>query len=502
MTEPLSTAALHLAATLSVAGLASMEEEQAPKFVLVTDTALMAERASTGGVTWVDFDGDGDDDAFVTNGYDVSAETAVPQTNVLYENVNGVLEPLDNELSAASGFSSGSAWADFDNDGRIDLFVPNQMGQNNFLYRNVGGGSFQLLDKSQPASGGGLSFSATWGDIDGDGRVDLFVGNGGLSGAERDFLYRNGKDGVFALETEGPVVATATQSGGATFIDYDLDGDADLFVPGAVTRMYRNDGSGHFESDERVEFVNDPNTGGPSISGAWGDFDNDGDFDLFQVFTQGQPRRLYENEGDGTFFRREVGDATSDRSSAFYSLWVDLDNDGYLDLVVANYGAAAQVYMNRSGNTLERVAAGALSKRVWYASMVAASDHDRDGDVDLVVGNWPNAPGEGEANLLYENQGPVGNWVALRLEGSCSNRSAIGARVELDVRHGKRTRTLMRDVRSQDGWRSQSSLELLFGLGAAQSAENVRIFWPSGVIQEVGAVKAGERRTVVESCPR
>ena len=246
--------------------------------------------------------------------------------------------------------------------------------------------------------------------------------------------------------------------------------------------------------------MNEPNRLGTALSGAWGDFDNDGDFDLFQVFlADAEPRRLYVNEGGGHFVRRELGDATRDRSAAFYSLWVDLDNDGFLDLVVANYGAPPQMYMNRRGASLDRVVLGETDERVWHASMVATSDYDLDGDPDLVVGNWPNERGEGEANLLYENQGPVGNWVAIRLEGTRSNRSAIGARVQLTVRDSTGTRKLMRDVRSQDGWRSQSSLELLFGLGEAEQAENVRIFWPSGWEQEVGSIQAGERRRIVES---
>ena len=468
-----------------------------PRFVLVPETPLMAERASTGGISWIDFDGDGDDDAFVTNGYDVSRTPAVPQPNRLYENVGGVLRPVRNQLSEGVGFSSGSAWADFDNDGLIDAFVPNQRGQDNFLYRNEGAGVFRELTEWGPSRDGGLSFSATWGDVDGDGFVDLFVGNGGLSGAESDRFYRNRAGAGFVAETGTPLTDDETRSGGATFLDYDLDGDLDLFVPGQPSRMFRNDGNGRLEPDQSPLFVNEP-ANDLSVSGAWADFDNDGDYDLFQVFAGGDPRRLYVNEGDGTFVRRELGDATAEASDAFHSLWVDLDNDGWLDLVVANWGAPPHVYWNRGGESLDRIMPGEIGERAWYASMVAASDYDLDGDIDLVVGNWPNEPGEAEANLLYRNEGPVGNWFALRLEGTRSNRSAIGARVEVTVRDGTDTRTLMRDVRSQDNWRSQSSLELIFGLGPADSADGVRVIWPSGIVQELGSVRAGMRRRVTE----
>lgn len=477
--------------------LAVCGERDAPRFVLEEGSALMLERASTGGMSWVDFDHDGDDDLFVGNGYDVAASRATPQPNRLYENLRGTFVPLDNELSLAEGFSSGSAWADFDNDGRIDAFVPNQRGQDNFLYRNLGGGSFELLADSHVSTDGGSSFSGTWADVDADGWVDLFVANGGLSGSGRDRLYRNIGGRTFARVRMGPSTEDVLRSGGATFVDYDLDGDVDLFVPGAESRLYRNDGSGRFEIDADALFGNAPH-GGVSTHGAWGDFDNDGDFDLFQIFGGDEPRRLYVNQGGGRFVRADAGDATRETSMAFHCQWADLDNDGFLDLVVANWGSPPGVYLNRRGRSLERVTTGELVGRDWFASMVAVSDYDRDGDLDLVVGNWPDRPGDGEANLLYRNEGPVGNAVALRLEGTCSNRSAIGARVEVVVKHAGESHTMTREVRSQDGWRSQSSLEVLVGIGEAEAADEVRVFWPSSRVQTVGPMKAGERRTLIE----
>ena len=468
------------------------------RFELVADSDLLTERASTGGITWVDFDGDGDDDVFVTNGYDVSRSPAVPQANRLYENVNGSLRALQNPISEDPGFSSGSAWADFDNDGAIDLYVPNQRNQDNFLYRNRGEAGFELLRDAPPSRGGGLSFAATWGDVDGDGFVDLFVANGGLSGPDRDALYMNRGGRAFERVAAGPIVEGEGQSGGGTFVDYDLDGDLDLFVPGDPTRMYRNDGSGSFTVDTGPLFVNEPSASDLSVSGAWADVDNDGDLDLFQTFAGGDSRRFYRNEGRGRFVRADLGDATRERSAAFHALWVDLDNDGSMDLVVANWGAPPDVYLNRDGVALDRVRLGAPEERAWYASMVAASDYDLDGDIDLVVGNWPSEPGEGEANLLYRNLGPSGNWIGLRLEGTVSNRSAIGARIQVTVDDGTERRVLLRDVRSQDGWRSQSSLETLVGLGTAERAEGVRVRWPSGIVQEIGPIPAGERRRIVE----
>ena len=419
-----------LVALLCVVPGLSLCAQEGPLFVLVEDSALADDRASTGGISFIDFDGDGDDDAFVTNGYDVSSATPAAQTNRLYENRDGTFVALAGALSEDDGFSSGSAWADFDNDGRLDVFVPNQRGEDNF----------EISARASLLAGSRLCRALL--------RRHL--------GGRRWFVLRlGGLSGVGEAQPRGPRLrgresgdGEARQSGGATFVDYDLDGD----------------------------------------------------FDLFQVF-RGGARRLFVNQGDGSFERREGTDATRDSSDAFHALWVDLDNDGYEDLVVASWGDRPQVYRNQSGRTLRRMRAGQLDERVWFASMVAASDYDLDGDVDLAVGNWPNQPGEGEVNLLYRNEGPVGNWVALRLEGTRSNRSAIGARVAVVVGEGGSRRTLTRELRSQDGWRSQSSSELLFGLGSARAAEQATIFWPSGAVQEVGRIAAGERRSIREPSP-
>jgi len=472
-------------------GSASLQAQNDPRFVLVLQTPILEDRASTGGVTWIDFDGDGDDDIFVTNGYDVSASTAIPQGNRLYENVGGRFVRMRNRLSEDAGFSSGCAWADFDNDGRIDVFVPNQRNQRNFLYRNLGDGRFELLSEASPSPDEGLSFSATWGDIDADGLIDLFVSNGGLSGRQANFLYRNRGNGHFSRVTVGPVVEDEFQSGGATFVDYDLDGDIDIYVPGEKIRMYRNDGTGEFDVDETVAFAVDGQTD-MSLTGAWADFDNDGDFDLIQTFL-GAARRLYVNEGQGRFRRMDLETPTHDGSYALQLVWADLNNDGFDDLVVANWGAPPQVYMSRGAGRMERKMLGELGTRDWFASCVAAADYDGDGDIDLLAANWPNSPGAGEENLLYRNEGPVGHWLGVRLEGSRSNRSAIGARVSAEIGSGSTKRTLTREVRSQDGWRCQSSLTVHFGLGSDTRVEKITVRWPSGEVQTAGPFSADQR---------
>ena len=176
-------------------------------FERLTSGPVVTDRASTGGVSLVDYDGDGDPDLFVTNGYDVSAEAPEPQLNRLYRNDGGVFVPVtEGPLVEDQGYSSGSTWADIDNDGDLDVFVTNQQDQNNSLYLNDGNGVFTAVTEGPVVSDGGHSYSAAWVDIDNDGWVDLFVANGGMSHAQVNFLYRNLGDGNFERITDGEIV--------------------------------------------------------------------------------------------------------------------------------------------------------------------------------------------------------------------------------------------------------------------------------------------------------
>jgi hypothetical protein len=171
-------------------------------------SGVTTDHASTGGVSWVDYDGDGDLDLFVTNGYDVSAETPVGQPNRLYRNEgNGIFTLVINgALVSVQTISLAHTWGDYDNDGDLDVFIANQQDQTNELYRNEGGGEFVAITDVPQVNDGGHSYSAAWVEVDGDGWLDLFVANGGLSHAGPNGLYRGLGDGRFEKITEGGIV--------------------------------------------------------------------------------------------------------------------------------------------------------------------------------------------------------------------------------------------------------------------------------------------------------
>jgi hypothetical protein len=467
----------------------------------LTTGPVAADRASTGGVSLVDYDGDGDTDLFVTNGYDVSAEEPSPQPNRLYRNDGGTLVSVaEGPMVEDAGFSSGSTWADYDNDGDLDVFVTNQQDQNNFLYRNEGNGSFTRITDGPVVSDGGHSYSAAWVDVDNDGWVDLFVANGGMSHTQENFLYRNLGDGSFERISDSPVVQGEEPSCGSAWGDYDNDGDQDLVTTsyrfGTLPTLYRNDGDFRFTP---IEGVFD----GPifaSSAAAWSDLDTDGDLDLVISGVFGLANRIYLNEGDGRL-ERVVADAASLEGGNSYSLTAfDAENDGDQDLLVANWGSAPAMYLNNGSGGFTSLPVERLDAPIAYASSAAAGDIDGDGLLDLVIGSWPNAPGPEEENLVLMNRSSRGNWLEVQLVGTESNAAAIGARIEVTV-VADGPAQLVREVQSHTGWRSQSDLVQHFGLGSSDTVDVV-VRWPSGTEDRVGGVAANRRIVIVEGSSR
>ena len=465
-------------------------------FVVVDLPPVTTDRASTGGVSFADYDNDGDPDLYVTNGYDVSSPDPGPQPNRFYQNSQGRFEALSvNGLTDLDGFSSGSAWVDFDNDGDLDTFVVNQRDQENaLLLQEVGeDGAVRFVRQAVEllTEHKGWSYSISAADANNDGFVDYYVSNGGLSHSGVNFLYRNlqGKGIERILETDA--VESNHASGGASWADYDGDGDQDLVVANRPTAemqgfklsLFRNDGDFRFT---RMDAAALPVDATFPMSVAWGDVDNDGDMDLYAGNLYGMANNLYENLGDGTFRVLDGGRASTDAGSSYAVTFGDLDNDADIDLVVANWGGASEIYLNDGGGHFEQVSSTSYQRSIHYASSLALADYDSDGDLDILVGNWPNQPGEGlEENILIENRYADGNWIRVALEGVSSNRSAIGARIIVETTMDGEERRQIREVSAHSGWRSQGELTQHFGLGAATSISKVVINWPSGHVQTI-----------------
>lgn len=311
----------------------------------ITDGVIVNEGGNSQGCAWGDYDNDGDLDLFVTN--------TDGQDNFLYQNNrNGNFSKIITGLIVNEGGDSrGCSWGDYDydNDGDLDLFVANYF-QNNFLYQNNGDGSFLKITTGSIVNDGGRSNGCAWGDYDNDGGLDLFVANDG----ENNFLYQNNGDGNFIKITAGPIVNDSGNSTGCSWVDYDNDGDLDLFVTNNLRQnnfLYNNNGDGTFRKITTGDIVND---NGNSYGCAWGDYDNDGDLDLF-VANIGENNFLYQNNGDSSFIKITAGNIVNEVGNSTGCSWGDYDNDGDLDLFVTDLGLNNLLYQNNGNGAFLKI---------------------------------------------------------------------------------------------------------------------------------------------------
>ncbi|WDI31831.1 CRTAC1 family protein [Hyphococcus flavus] len=504
-----SVAGFSLICVLSAAACNTQSEATVVRgsFSEVAMPPLTTDRASTGGVSFADIDSDGDPDIIVTNGYNVQLEEPAPQENKFYENRGGTFVAMALPgLSEIEGFGSGSAWADYDNDGDLDGFLANQRDQRNYFVKQRGGEevSFVSMETQPLTTDGGWSYSVAAADADNDGFLDVYVSNGGLSHTGVNYLYRN-ENGERFVKIEDQVPAMQDQpTGGASWADYDNDGDQDLFVANRSPNnpelnrlaLYRNDGDFNFTRVDADAFAEDPTL---PMSVALGDVDNDGDLDVYVGNLSGLANKLYLNRGDGAFEASDAGAATREPGFTYAVSFGDLDNDGDLDIVSANWGASSHIYLNDGSGNFSRLAPEAYSASLHHSASVAIADTDLDGDLDILIGNWPNRPGAGlEENVLIENNFASGDWLKVSLEGTASNRSGVGARLELRYQQDGAEKLQIREVATHSGWRSQSDLVQHFGLGKGAEAVELTVRWPSGTVQTMPVAEWNSTLAIVE----
>ncbi|MBE0565598.1 MAG: VCBS repeat-containing protein [Krumholzibacteria bacterium] len=412
-------------------------------------------------MAWGDYDNDGDLDLYLANS---------GQANKLFRNDGGgTFTDATSGPLGDTGYGRGVAWGDYDNDGDLDLYLSND-GQANKLFRNDGGGAFVDVTGVSPLGDTGWGYGVAWGDYDNDGDLDLYLANVGSANK----LFRNDGGGGFADATGGTPLGDAGYGQGVAWGDYDDDGDLDLYLAnyGQANKLFRNDGDGTFVDATSGQLANT----GSGTGVAWGDYDNDGDLDLF-LANSGEANKLFRNDGDGDFF-----DATGlalppgDSGSCHGVAWGDYDNDGDLDLYLANVGSANKLLRNDGGTFLDATALVPPLGDAGNGFGVAWGDYDNDGDLDLYLAN------SGQANKLFRNDAAENqHWLQVKLEGTRSNRAGIGARVRV-VAGGS---SQIREISGGSGYCSQDAMVASFGLGAAATIDSLIVHWPSGVVQAV-----------------
>ena len=394
----------YILALLSAAASVSISWAQ-PSFTDVSVSANVLNSLTTAprvgtGASWGDYDGDGDLDLYVTNW----ASSVTNSINRLYRN-NGNGSFTDAAGSAQVGDARNSvaaSWADYDNDGNLDLYVVNFFEQDQ-LYRNNGNGTFSRVTSSAGVNviSQGDETDAIWGDYNSDGLIDIYV----TKRRFRNTLYHNNGNGTFSEIGETAGVADNRDSESAAWADYDGDGDQDLYVVNREqsNALYKNNGSGGFTEVACEVSIDNTDVG---RSATWVDYDLDGDFDLYVVNIGGNA--LYRNDGNDSFTNVAADDTKNTGSSwiSTRSSWADYDGDGEVDVFVANgaesrNGQVSALIRQTNGLFNDITSTSGISTSAGKAISSAAADYDQDFDVDLYVVH-SSFPGF-ETGILYRN---------------------------------------------------------------------------------------------------
>jgi hypothetical protein len=491
------------------------------------------------GCAFLDADGDGWLDILLINSKDWKPRGRRSLPALYRNNHDGTF----TDITAGSGldvetYGVGVAVADFDNDGRQDLYLTN-MGPDRLL-RNEGGGKFRDVTRQAGIDNPGFASSAAWLDYDKDGLADLFVANYvewspagdlwcSLDGATKSYctpesykglaskLYRNLGGGRFAdVSRQAGVADPTSKSLGVAVLDYNGDGWPDIFVANDTqpNKLYRNNRNGTFTEEgvgAGVAFSEDGIArGAMGVDAA--DYDRSGRPHLVVGNFSNQMLGLYHNEGNSLFVdeapRSSVG-RDSLLTLAFATFFFDYDLDGWLDIFVANghieeeianvqpkvtYRQPPHLFRNLGKGKFREVTreVGSDLARPMVARGAAYGDYDRDGDLDLLV-----TTNHGPAHLFRNDGGNANHWLTVELAGVKSNRSALGAVVRLRSRSGSQWQM----VRSGSSYCSQSQLALTFGLGQDPEVTELTVEWPSGLKQSFRGLRPNQFIRITEGNP-
>ena len=504
-----------------------------------------------GGVALLDYDNDGRLDVFFTNGAkigDPMPSGKMPDKsdrkfwNRLYhQNADGTFTDVTEKAGLTGAqqnyYAMGVAVGDYDNDGFEDIYVTGYGG--NTLYHNNGNGTFTDVTKTAGVAAGGWSASAGFFDYDNDGKLDIFVTRyldwsfktNRYCGEQKpgyraychpdnydgvtNILYHNNGDGTFTDVSQKAGIANPSGKGlGVTFADYDGDGFTDIFVANDSVQcfLYHNNGNGTFSEVGLLAGVG-YNEDGKAFAGMgadFSDFDNDGRPDVVVTDLSNERYMLFRNNGDGTF--RDVTNASGVGAATLaFSGWsthlFDFDNDGWKDIFVAQGHVMDTIQLTspnlkylqpplllrNEGGHFKRVILGPAFQTEWAGRGAAFGDIDNDGDIDVVMSNVGQ-----KATVLRNDGGNRNNWLGITTIGKKSNRDGIGSRVKVVSASGL---TQYFTVNTAVGYQSASDKRLIVGLGADSTAKLVEIRWPSGIVQRLENVKAGQMLKVTEAVP-
>jgi tetratricopeptide (TPR) repeat protein len=444
-------------------------------------------------VAWGDYDSDGYDDLLLGNH--------------LFHNLSGERFVEVTDMAGLGGNTSGGVWADYDNDGDLDLYAISSKAD--ILYENQGDLRFRDVTQSAGLTDTLPTEGAGWADYDLDGFVDLYIAryeDWATQDYFSDILYHNLGDGRFEDVTEEagiiPWLGADRAGRGVNWGDYDGDGDPDCYVSNYRLHenfLWENQGDGRFINQalkRGVAGVEKDGWWGHTIGSEWGDYDGDGDLDLI-CCNLAHPRyiefsnrtQLLENSGppDFRFYDRRAASGIRYDETHSDPGWGDLDKDGDLDLYITS------VYENRRSFLYENLGSGKFRDITWLSGVrrfngwgCAFSDYDQDGDLDLLVGS-------GSGVKLFRNRGNSNHWLSVKVLGQRSNRAGIGTRIWAL----QEDKLQLREVQGGKGTTSQHSLLQFFGFGEIGTPIRLEVCFPSGITKTL-KVRPGQPVTVRE----
>jgi enediyne biosynthesis protein E4 len=456
-------------------------------FTRVTDTGDLN---LVGGGSWASSWGDVNND-----GYMDLLVIKSPTLSLLINDGDGTFTSLNSGHLVETDFYQNSAvFGDYDNDGYLDLYISNlgpntpiQPGQPlfpqvNFLYKNVGSPDYalELVSANGIDTDSNMTWTSSWVDYDNDGDIDMFVpGDQG----DKDIFFENKGDGKFVENDDLIFLDPGEFSAAGSWTDFDNDGDQDLLIvnyQGVNNELYKNNlienDTVSFSKITSQPIVLDQDY---DLAPSFGDYDNDGDMDVFIGTWIGNKNLLFKNNGD-FIFQKIIKDPIVENSWTLAYTWLDFDNDGYLDAFVANsQGENNALYRNNGNGTFTKTSLGQAGDIVqsWGStSGVSTADYDNDGDLDIYV------PGS-QPSLFRNNIGADNNWIIVTCEGIKSNKSGIGAKIRVKAKINNETAVWqLREIHGgATGDRAQNSQRAHFGLGSAEKIDSLLIEWPSAI---------------------
>ncbi|WP_162919985.1 FG-GAP-like repeat-containing protein [Hanstruepera ponticola] len=443
------------------------------------------------GISFCDYNNDGWDDITI-------ATQGGSQTEFYLNDQDGTFTRQNITLVNNNVQGRQLVWVDYDNDGDKDLFIVSNT-DGNHLYNNNGSLIFTDVTAAAGLPTNNIeSWGASFGDVNNDGYLDLFISNRDDNLVQPNLLFLNNQDGTFTdISLSSGIHTTSHLSFCSAFFDYNNDGWQDIYIANDKifneNFLYHNNGDNTFTNVAPSAGVN---IAIDAMTTTVGDYNNDGWFDIYVTNTPTQGNALFRNNGDNTFTNVTVSSGTAFNSFAWGAVFLDADNDMDLDMYVSSSMdgsvpqlASAVFYTNNNDGTFSTPNAGFVGDNgISHAN--AVGDVDNDGYPEIIVSNANN-----ENVFLWKNQTiQNNNWLKVKLEGVISNKDGIGSKIEISINGEKQYRYTL----CGEGYISQNSNSEFFGLGTNTIVDYVKVTWLSGAVDYFENVNANQQLNILE----